>query len=305
MSKFLILFLLSLCSTYKKSEKYTDLISKLSSNELHNIAFLVGAGASTAAGIPDFRSKSGLFEQLQGKYKLSRPEEFFDISTFLRKPQLFYEFQKKFFEKDYEPTLFHYFMGFLDAKNKLSYVYTQNIDGLDAQCGVRNEKVIFAHGNFLSAKCPRCEKEVDINKYNEHVDKQEILFCDSCGAPVKADIVFYGESLPSIFFEKSYELKKSDLVFICGCSLAVFPFNQLAHRGYISDSAYRVVINKINSGSAFQYSGFDFDGEDSLDIMMQGDLDEMVVKIIKDVGWEKEFNEYVKQMKEQFKKGKK
>lgn len=304
MSKLLIIFLLSLCNTFKDSKKYQDLISKLSSNELHNIAFLVGAGASTAAGIPDFRSRSGLFEQLQEKYNLQRPEEFFEINTFLRKPQLFYEFQKKFFEKKYEPTLFHYFMGFLDKKNKLSYVFTQNIDGLDAQCGVREEKVIFAHGNFLSARCPRCDKEVDIHKYNEHVEKQEILFCDSCSTPVKADVVFYGENLPELFFRKTSELRKSDLVFICGCSLAVFPFNQLANRGYIDDDAYRVVINKISSGDAFQYRGFMFEKEDSLDIMMQGNLDDMVLKIVMDVGWAKEFDEFVKSMREQYRKRK-
>lgn len=47
-----------------------------------NIIVMSGAGISTAAGIPDFRSPgTGLYDAL-GKYNLPYPEAVFDISFF-------------------------------------------------------------------------------------------------------------------------------------------------------------------------------------------------------------------------------
>ena len=51
---------------------------------------MVGAEISTTAGIPDFRSEIGLFEQLQEKYGMKSSEEFFMKKIFLEKPELFY-----------------------------------------------------------------------------------------------------------------------------------------------------------------------------------------------------------------------
>jgi NAD-dependent histone deacetylase SIR2 len=88
--------------------KYQILVDKLKKGHFKNISFLTGAGISTTAGIPDFRSsESGLFKTLQSKYNLSAPEEFFFLLTFLEKPELFYDFAKEFDLSKYEPTLTH------------------------------------------------------------------------------------------------------------------------------------------------------------------------------------------------------
>jgi NAD+-dependent protein deacetylase SIR2 len=59
------------------------------------------------------------------------------------------------------------------------------------------------------------------------------LYCDKkgCGAPVKPDIVFFGESLPKKFEEElnPHRLSKVDVVFIMGTALAVSPFNVIPH----------------------------------------------------------------------------
>ena len=89
-------------NTIYDSDKYKTFINHLKNGEFTNIVFMTGAGISTSAGIPDFRSKNGLFRQLQDKYNLSTPEEFFDIKTFLSTPKYFYEFYKQFDSETYE-----------------------------------------------------------------------------------------------------------------------------------------------------------------------------------------------------------
>lgn len=55
------------------------------------IVILSGAGISTNAGIPDFRSpETGLYANLE-KYDLPHPEAVFDIDYFKSNPKPFYE----------------------------------------------------------------------------------------------------------------------------------------------------------------------------------------------------------------------
>ena len=133
--------------------KYDNLKNNLMNKKYSKILFMVGAGISTSAGIPDFRSKTGLFKQLQDKYNLSSPEEFFLKQTFLEKPQYFYEFTKLFDLSKINSTITHKFMKFFVDKNIVKYIYTQNIDGLEIKAKIPNDKLIFAHGNFYNGHC--------------------------------------------------------------------------------------------------------------------------------------------------------
>ena len=136
--------------------KFEKFANKLKNNKFHNIIFMVGAGISTTAGIPDFRSETGLFKQLQDKYNLSSPEEFFEKKTFLEKPQYFYEFTKLFDLSKINSTISHKYMNFILTKNIVKYIFTQNIDGLEIKAKIPEEKLIFAHGNFYKGHCVKC-----------------------------------------------------------------------------------------------------------------------------------------------------
>lgn len=69
----------------------------INSPKCKNIVVLCGAGISTAAGIPDFRSPgSGLYDSLQ-KYDLPSPQSIFDISYFNENPEPFFMLAKELY----------------------------------------------------------------------------------------------------------------------------------------------------------------------------------------------------------------
>ena len=266
--------------------KYPEFIKKLKNHEFKKIVFLVGAGISTSAGIPDFRSENGIFNQIKEKYNLNSPKDFFHIDYFYKNPKLFYKFSKDFLSKEYKPTLFHYFMSFIHHKNLLYYIFTQNIDNLESQLNIDKEKIVFAHGNLFEASCPKCGEKIDFSNYLEYVMNNKIKYCEKCGSPVKSNVIFYGESLSDEFFEKSYDVLNADLIFIAGTSLEVPPFNQLAY-GHTNRNSFRVVINKLRVGKKYvPMRGFDYEDHNSKDIMLIGECDKVIENILRDLGWE-------------------
>jgi len=274
--------------------KYDNLKNNLMNKKYSKILFMVGAGISTSAGIPDFRSKTGLFKQLQDKYNLSSPEEFFLKQTFLEKPQYFYEFTKLFDLSKINSTITHKFMKFFVDKNIVKYIYTQNIDGLEIKAKIPNDKLIFAHGNFYNGHCAKCNKEIDIQKINEGIEKGEIYYCPECKGPCKPNVVFYGESLPQRFFEKLQECKDVDLIIIMGTSLKVQPFASIPY--LTNPKADILVINMENVG------GYDFHRLYSNSLIIKRKTDESVIKLLNDCNMIDEFKEFMKnEYKDEFK----
>ena len=271
--------------TYKR----VSFISKLKSNSFKRIYFMVGAGISTNAGIPDFRSKTGLFQQLRDKHNLSSPEEFFYKTTFLAHPEYFYEFCKNFDLSQTKPTTTHLFMSYLTLKKQIvKYIFTQNIDGLELKARIPKEKIVFAHGNFNEGHCPLCKEERDINVINQGVKEGKVVYCEKCGTPCKANVVFYGEQLSEEFYMKAREIKDGDLGIVMGTSLLVQPFAMLPK--LLGDNAWRVVVNRSLVGKY----GYEFLSENSL--FIKGNTDEVVKEIVKECGWEEEFGEFVEEV---------
>lgn len=73
-----------------------DKISKLFGSST-KITVLVGAGMSTSAGLPDFRSSGGVYEKLQKDYNfnLPSPESLYDIRYFRENPKPYFIFSGK------------------------------------------------------------------------------------------------------------------------------------------------------------------------------------------------------------------
>ncbi|CCF39584.1 Sir2 family protein [Colletotrichum higginsianum] len=120
-----------------------------------NIIVLTGAGISTSLGIPDFRSKGGLYSQLE-HLGLNDPQEVFDISVFKQDPTIFYTVAKDILPSTNRFTPTHAFISMLEKQGKLLTNYTQNIDNLEAKAGISPDKLIQCHGSFATATCVQC-----------------------------------------------------------------------------------------------------------------------------------------------------
>lgn len=195
----------------------------------NNVFVLCGAGISTSAGIPDFRSpNTGLYANL-AKLNLPYPEAVFDIDFFLHNPQPFYTLARDIAPGKFIPTPTHAFIRLLYEQGKLHTCFTQNIDTLERRANVPDDKVIEAHGSFASSRCVECKTPYDNKRMMDHIVDARVPTCldPDCGSLVKPDIVFFGESLPPQFINAVPALRSAALVIIMGTSLKVQPFAML------------------------------------------------------------------------------
>ncbi|XP_075773354.1 NAD-dependent protein deacetylase sirtuin-2 isoform X4 [Pelodiscus sinensis] len=219
------------------------------SEKCRNIVCMVGAGISTSAGIPDFRSPgTGLYANLQS-YNLPYPEAIFEISYFKQHPEPFFALARELYPGQFKPTVCHYFIRLLKEKGLLLRCYTQNIDTLERVAGLDQDDLVEAHGTFFTSHClgPSCKKQYSLDWMKEKIFSSLTPKCDKCQSLVKPDIVFFGESLPPRFFAlMQSDFQKVDLLIILGTSLQVQPFASLVSR--VPTNTPRLLINKEKTG---------------------------------------------------------
>ena len=197
-----------------KIEQFKELIE-----QNNNIVFFGGAGVSTESGIPDFRSKDGLYNQ---KYDYP-PEEILSHSFFVKNTEEFYKFYKdKMNSLKYEPNITHIKLAELEKIGKLKAVITQNIDGLHQKAGSKN--VYELHGSVYRNYCMNCGKFYD----GEYVFSSKTVPQCSCGGTIKPDVVLYEEALDEEIVQNSINaIRKADIMIVAGTSLTVYPASGL------------------------------------------------------------------------------
>ncbi|GJQ14941.1 hypothetical protein GpartN1_g6732.t1 [Galdieria partita] len=261
-----------------KLDSIESLATALKQGCFSNIVVLIGAGISTAAGIPDFRTpKTGLYDNLD-KYSLPYPTAVFDISFFRRDPQPFYKVAKELMPTSPQPTLAHRFLVMLNDRRMLRRIYTQNVDSLELAAGIPQSRLVQAHGSMTRAHCIECHAEHPIEKVREAMKNNQIPVCENCTGVVKPDIVFFGEGLPERFFTLSVnDLRVADLLLIIGTSLVVMPVAGLPEM--VDDQVPRVLMNKEPSGDI---------GERPNDLLLLGDCQETISRLSALCGWQDE-----------------
>ena len=107
------------------------------------------------------------------------------------------------------------------------------------------------------------------------MQRDERPSCMVCNGLVKPDIVFFGEDLPSSFYQLSRkDFSKCDLLIVMGTSLTIRPFSSLIDK--VEFHCPRLLINRQPCGIATESSdGFEFyEDLNHRDVYFEGDCDE-------------------------------
>jgi NAD-dependent SIR2 family protein deacetylase len=217
---------------------------------------LTGAGVSTDSGIPDYRGPDGA-------WKHRRPILYQD---FVRSEQV----RRRYWGRSAigwrrvssgRPNVAHEALARLEARGRVQYLVTQNVDGLHQRAGSR--RVIDLHGRLDEVECLGCGARIaraafqarlealnpawqrepeqlrpdgDVELHNADYERFEVPDCARCGGVLKPSVVFFGENVPRPRLACAMEqLAGADALLVVGSSLMVF-------------SGYRFVREALRAG---------------------------------------------------------
>ncbi|OMJ87670.1 hypothetical protein SteCoe_10597 [Stentor coeruleus] len=197
--------------------KVTQLAMWIQESE-HFTAF-TGAGISTSAGIPDYRSGyntvlptgPGCWEKkAQGKTS--------------NKPLIRTQMNKAI------PTPTHMALVKLMEVGRLKFLISQNVDGLHRRSGIDPNKLSEVHGNTNLEICVKCKKEYmrdfrvrTAQKVHDH-ETGRLCEDDSCRGKLIDSIINFGENLSEKALDSGFSnSEQSDLCLAMGSSLTVTP----------------------------------------------------------------------------------
>ena len=180
---------------------------------------LTGAGISVPSGIPDFRTPGkGLWEKVD-------PMEVAHIDAWRRDPDRFWSFYGKRFASlvDRRPNRAHEVVAELERRGLVSGVITQNVDRLHRLAGTR--RLVEVHGSIEWSVCLDCGGRVSLERAIELIERGGgAPECEACVAPLKPDVVLFGELLPEQAIAEAQSLAaEADLMLCIGSSLEVHP----------------------------------------------------------------------------------
>jgi NAD-dependent deacetylase len=178
---------------------------------------LTGAGISTESGIPDFRSPTGIWADVD-------PMEVASGRAFVRDPERVWGFYRQRIHSllEAQPNAGHLALAELERQGLVQALVTQNIDTLHSRAGSRD--VVEVHGSIRRAECLRCHWSQALDGVLAQLEERSAPLCAECGEVLKPGVVLFGELLPSAELERATLLARSaGLVLVVGSSLEVWP----------------------------------------------------------------------------------
>ena len=314
----------------KKAKRIAELIQQAQ----HCIAF-TGAGISTAAGIGDYRGKSGKWteqdrEQVVESLQITQSTD----SRFLHRMSS----DSSAISEDgipYEslrPTYTHEALAKLTNTGLLHHTISQNGDGLHGLSGVPEEMLSELHGNVFIEVCEKCGhryhrssyvlddnaslyyEQLQDNRITDVKKPKHAKLCGTCGLShrtgrkcdqpgckgfLKDTIINFGDNLEDDIFSNAEEhAKKNDLCLCLGTTLRVTPACELVESG---QKPLRLVIcNRQKTG--LDNICYSTHNDEQLGVRVFGDCDLLMQKVMKELlplqdlnAWEKDRTERLKQ----------
>ncbi|TBU01935.1 Sir2-like telomeric silencing protein [Hamiltosporidium tvaerminnensis] len=266
------------------------------------VVIITGAGISVNSGIPDFRSKNGIFNEIKQSLKVQGSDLFtyrYSIQPETRPKYLKFIYKLKELTDESKPTETHNFFVKYKNFNKKMHIYTQNIDGLEEKAGLifskesKNTEIIYLHGNMKFLKCSYCGYQIPFTKTENLKFKiSEEIECINClerekkrkenhqrSTPIgvmNTTIIHYYQSHPESSFISEMVSKDTDLnlFIVMGTSLQIYGIKKIVkYFGFSNrnNKGVSIYVNKEEPRSEFK---------DVFDFQWKGDCDEFCKEIL-------------------------
>lgn len=201
------------------------------------VMVLTGAGISAESGIPTFRDAlTGLWANFSAE-DLATPE------AFGRQPAVVWDWYASRREaiRQAQPNAGHRALVELARRVPRCTLVTQTVDGLHQRAG--STGVLELHGNILRSRCSREGVVVDDPASGGCPPP-----CPRCGAPLRPDVVWFGEVLPFEALAAAEEAAATcDVLLSVGTSNLVVPAASLPWMA-AAGGATVVVVNTTAEG---------------------------------------------------------
>lgn len=211
------------------------------------VTVLTGAGISAESGLPTFR------DAMTGWWTRYQPEQLATPEAFEQHPDRVWGWyaMRRAMVRAAGPNPAHLALAALAKRLPRCTLVTQNVDGLHEAAG--HEEVINLHGNLRRVRCsagcsPAFDAPGSMDADPASAKPKAPPTCTACSAPLRPDVVWFGELLPSDALEQARAAALACDVFISvGTSNAVEPAASLPWLA-AAHGASVLVINPTMAG---------------------------------------------------------
>lgn len=242
-----------------------DTLERIAADLLANkhVVILTGAGVSTPSGIPDFRSKGGLWERYD-------PDVYANLLVFWDDPSYYWEMARETTPLilNAKPNIIHESIVELENLGIVDAVITQNIDFLHQRAG--SKKVVEVHGTYETVTCMKCTKKMKRTGIVDQLESTGTPPLCPCGGILAPDVILFNQPLDPGMMQAAttFSLNCKSMVVI-GSSLVVSPANTLP---FLAQRNGAMIYIFNNSSTCF---------DSEADGIILGNAEETIPKLVK------------------------